>query len=47
MYTIVRAWIDTYGRCRTWAILLNGNKVAEVTTRKGAYRLLELLEGNH
>ena len=22
MFTIERCWIDIYGRCRTWAILL-------------------------
>jgi hypothetical protein len=46
MYTIVRAWVSPNGRCRTWAILLHGNKLAEVTTLKGARLLVSLLEGN-
>jgi hypothetical protein len=46
MYAIVRAWVSPNGRCRTWAILLHGNKLAEVTTLKGARLLVQMLEGN-
>lgn len=41
---IVRGWIDTAGRCRTWRILdTQGNLIAEITTLKGAKTLLALL----
>lgn len=41
---IVRGWIDTAGRCRTWRLLgANGETIAEVTTLKGARNLLRLI----
>ncbi len=41
---IVRGWIDTAGRCRTWKLLdANGETIAEITTLRGAKTLLRLL----
>lgn len=41
---IVRGWIDTAGRCRTWRLLdANGETIAEVTTLKGAREILRRL----
>lgn len=40
---IVRGWIDTAGRCRTWRLLdANGETIAEVTL-KGAREILRRL----
>ena len=41
--TIVRGWIDASGKCRTWKLIRKGEMLAEVTTQRGALRLLELL----
>jgi hypothetical protein len=44
MYTLERGWIDTAGKTRTWKILApDGQKVAEVTTKRDALRLIALL----
>ena len=44
MYTILPGWIDTAKRTRTWFLLdENGQKVAEVTTKRAALHLAELL----
>ena len=41
---IVRGWIDTAGRCRTWRLLdANGEAIAEITTLKGARELFAAL----
>jgi hypothetical protein len=46
MYRIERGWVDTAGRCRTWFLLdENGAKVAEITTKRDALKLVRLLDG--
>jgi hypothetical protein len=40
---IIQGWIDTARRCRTWRLLdTEGNTIAEITTLRGAKRLLRL-----
>lgn len=42
--SIVQGWIDTAGKCRTWRLLdEQGHTIAEITTLRGAKRLLQLL----
>ncbi len=44
---IVRGWIDTAGRCRTWKLIDgNGETIAEMTTLKGAREILRRLTLN-
>ena len=44
---IVKGWIDTAGRCRTWRLLdANGEAIAEITTLKGAREILRRLTLN-
>ena len=44
MYSIERGWIDCAGRCRTWKLISpDGETIGEVTTKRAAMRLVELL----
>jgi hypothetical protein len=46
MYTIERGWVDTADRRRTWQIIgPDGAKVAEITTKRDALKLVDLLNG--
>jgi hypothetical protein len=46
MYTMIRGWIDTADRCRTWKILTpSGEVLAEITTKRATLRLLDMLNG--
>jgi len=46
MYTVKRGWIDCAKRCRTWILLTpNGERLAEVTTKRAANALADLLNG--
>src|SRR5260221_13280308 len=46
MYTVQRGWIDCAKRCRTWKLIdPNGQEVAEVTTKRAANVLADLLNG--
>lgn len=45
MIRITTGWIDTAGRTRTWALIdSKDGKLAEVTTKRGAYELKARLE---
>lgn len=44
MVKVEPAWIDTYGRTRTWKLLdSNGSKIAEITTKRDAQQLANRL----
>ena len=44
MYSIERGWIDCSGKCRTWKLISpSGEALGEVTTKRAALRLAELL----
>ena len=46
MVTIAPGWIDTAKRTRTWVLLdESGKKIAEVTTKRAAQLLAQLLNG--
>jgi hypothetical protein len=44
-YNVAPAWVDTAGRTRTWSLLESGTKLAECTTKSGAQKIADLLNG--
>jgi hypothetical protein len=43
MYTVIRGWIDTADRCRTWIVVKDGRRIVECSVKREALALAAML----